>query len=95
MPGKEEKPTCPHCGAILRAFFLPDGTGWEHPTQLACFNDECSYYREGWDYMLQQYNAKVSYRYRLIPGEHGQPAVASPLAVWSETALLDLICDDE
>lgn len=90
MPKKQKKYTCPHCQAELLAFELPDAGGWDQKHHLACFNNDCSYYRRGWEWMLKQYNAKVSYRYRLDP-DSGQ---ASPIAVWSETALVDRIVKD-
>jgi hypothetical protein len=36
---------------------------------------------------MSQYNVKVSYRYRLDPAS----GCASPIAVWSESALVDRI----
>lgn len=91
MPAKQKKYTCPHCEAELQAFVLPEAGGWDQKHHLACFNDDCRYYRRGWDWMLEQYNAKVSYRYRLDP-ESGKD---SPIAVWSETALLDRIVNTD
>jgi hypothetical protein len=70
---------------------MPNETGWEGPYQWACFNNECSYYREGWDWMWEKYRAKVSYRYREVPG----CPKASPLAVWSDTAIVDHIIDPD
>jgi hypothetical protein len=82
---------CPHCGEALKAFELPDNTGWEGTFQLACFNDECPYYQRGWTHMEEHYAVKASYRYRVDPAT----GVASPLAVWSPSALTDRILDDE
>jgi hypothetical protein len=83
--------TCPHCGERLRPFAVPDGGAWNQPVHWACFNDDCSYYREGWHWMWEQYRAKASYRYRVLDpsGEHH-----SPLGVWSPTAIRDLIIED-
>ncbi len=91
MSAKQKKFTCPHCEAELQAFELPEAGGWDQKYHLACFNNDCSYYRRGWDWMLAHYNAKVSYRYRLDP-ESGKD---SPIAVWSETALLDRIINKD
>lgn len=87
MSTKEKKYTCPYCEAELQAFVLPEAGGWDQKYHLACFNNDCPYYLRGWNWMLEHYNAKVSYRYRLDP-ESGRD---SPIAVWSETALLDRI----
>ena len=81
---------CPHCSALLQRITIPEETGWDQPFHWVCFNDDCSYYREGWDWMNEQYEVHASYRYRVIP-ETGK---ASPIAVWSETALKDRIVED-
>jgi hypothetical protein len=81
---------CPHCGEALRRFRLPDNTGWEGEYQLACFNDDCPYYRRGWQHMDEHYAVKASYRYRVDP----TTGYASPLAVWSPAALTDHVLDD-
>jgi hypothetical protein len=97
-PSEEASPvraaslSCPHCGAVLRRFRIPEQSGWQQPFQWACFNNDCPYYREGWEWMWEHYRAKASYRYRLLDPLTGQ---TSPLAVWSETALLERILDDE
>ncbi len=83
---QESRKVCPHCGAALEAFALPQ-TAFDHEYDLACFNDECSYYVRGWTWMEQQYGVKASYRYR-IDAESG---LANPVAVWSPTALRDNI----
>ena len=83
--------SCPHCGSKLRPFAVPDGGGWDERVQWACFNDDCSYYQEGWAWMWEQYRAKASYRYRVVDPETGN---SSPLAVWSPTAIRNLILED-
>lgn len=83
---------CPHCGQHLKRFEIPEQAGWDKAFQWACFNNDCPYYRSGWDWMWEQYKVKASYRYRLIEPETGQ---ASPLAVWSETALFDRIMEND
>jgi hypothetical protein len=92
MSNPRESPSCPHCGGKLKPFELPDNTGWEEMCQWACFNDDCSYYREGWEWMWEEYRVKASYRYRVLDLDTGR---ASPLAVWSDTALRDRIIENE
>jgi hypothetical protein len=84
-------PTCPHCDQPLRAFELPENTGWEGDFHLACFNDSCPYYARGWEHMQAKYAVRASYRYRVDP----TTGAASPLAVWSPDALKDRILDAE
>jgi len=63
----------------------PQLTNWETEWFWVCFNDECFYFKKGWDWMMAQYSSSTSYRYRIDPssGEDG------PLPVWSEDALKD------
>ena len=89
MSDAKEKPVCPHCSMEMKAFTIPIETGWDDPHQWACFNDECSYYKEGWNWMWEKYQAKASYRYRIVPGSKKN----TPLAVWSHTAIRDRIID--
>ena len=88
MPQAKAIIICPHCNQRLQAFEMPEASGWDERVQWACFNNDCPYYREGWDWMWNQYEVKVSYRYRVVDPDSGH---ASPLAVWSDTALLDCI----
>lgn len=81
---------CPHCGGPLDRLELP-ATLFDHDWDLACFNDECPYYVRGWAWMEQQYGVKSSYRYRIDPGN----GFASPIAVWSPTALRSSILPDD
>jgi hypothetical protein len=55
-----EAPTCPHCGHHLKKWLVPDGASWTEEYLFVCFNDDCSYYREGWEWMEQQYSQHAS-----------------------------------
>ncbi len=92
MPSANGALQCPHCGRRLSAMALPDDVQWDEAHHYVCFNDDCSYYQEGWAWMEEQFGAKASYRYRVLDAERG---VAAPLAVWSETAHRDRIIDDD
>jgi hypothetical protein len=85
------KPLCPHCGHPLVPFSLPEASGWDAPFHVACFNDDCPYFRRGWEWMESHFGVKASYRYRLDPAR----GKASPLPVWSAEALRDRILDAE
>ncbi len=92
MSNDPNAPRCPHCDSKLARIGLPDGSGWEGTPHRVCFNDECSYYREGWDWMWEHYRAKASYRFRLLDAEAG---TTSPLPVWSEDAIRDRIIEED
>lgn len=82
------KTTCPHCKATLARFALPEA-GFDHEYDYACFNDDCPYYVRGWTWMFEQFGVKTSYRYRV----DSQSGLASPIPVWSPTALRCRILD--
>lgn len=86
-----QKPTCPHCDEPLSAVDMPIELAWDNPIQNVCFNDSCPYFRKGWAWMLDNYNIKGSYRYRLVDPTTGH---SSPLLVWSKTAIKDHIIDN-
>ena len=92
MTGTKKNLCCPHCGEALRPFEVPEQTNWGREVQWACFNDDCPYYKDGWGWMWEQYSVKASYRYRVTDAQTGN---SSPLAVWSQTAVLDRIINDE
>ena len=85
------KPTCPHCGIEMKKWRTPEYSTWTSDYQWVCFNDECPYFVRGWNWMLEHYQVKASYRHRLDPatGETG------PLPVWSREALRNGIMLDD
>lgn len=87
MSNTEEIHKCAHCGAKLLPWMPPAESSWGENLQYVCFNDDCEYFKNGWDHMWNNYSVKTSYRYRFNPvnGETG------PLPVWSENALKDRI----
>jgi hypothetical protein len=74
---------CRHCGSEMERWFTPPESSWEGIYQYVCFNDECSYYARGWEWMQSHFSRKASYRHRYNPftGDSG------PLPVWSPMAL--------
>ncbi len=86
----EDKTLCPYCGQKMKKWMPPLESSWEHYAQYVCFNNDCKYYQDGWDWMMNKYNQHASYRHRYDPrtGENG------PLPVWSEDAHLAAIIED-
>jgi hypothetical protein len=74
---------CPYCNQEMSEWMPPPESDFQQRIHYVCFNDECRYYKEGWEWMRKQYNQNVSYRFYLNPetGEKG------PLPVWSSSAL--------
>ncbi len=83
--------TCIHCGSSLKKWRVPDDASWDEPFFLVCFNDDCSYYKQGWRWMQERYNQHASYRYALNP----RTRASLPLPVWSESATREMIVNDD
>ena len=82
--------TCPHCGSTLKKWLVPDEATWDEEFFFVCFDDDCSYYKSGWEWMKQQYNQQASYRYALKP-VNGSSLM---IPVWSATATREMIVED-
>jgi len=70
---------------------VPEGSNWSSDYLWVCFNDECSYYAEGWEWMREQYSQNVSYRYAQDPAS----GAATMIPVWSATATRDRIIQSD
>lgn len=83
-------PTCPHCGRSMKKWRVPLASTWADDFFYVCFNDNCPYYVQGWEWIWKEQAARASYRCRL-DSDTGQFV---PLPVWSADALKDDIIDE-
>lgn len=64
----------------------PLESSWGGEIHYICFNDQCTYYTKSWQTLEGQGIEKAGYRCRMDPR-----GACGPIAVWSPTALKDLI----
>lgn len=87
----QSAPTCPHCGAAMKRWKVPDDSTWNEEFHWVCFNDDCPYYVRGWEWMLEKYQHRASYRHRINPNDGS----SGPLPVWSPEAHKSHLLSDE
>lgn len=87
----KEKPACPHCGVPMKKWKVPPDSTWNEEFLWVCFNDECSYYVRGWQWMAEKYAQKASYRHQMNP----TTGKCGPLPCWAPSAHFDYIIDDD
>ena len=83
--------TCPHCGSRLSKWLVPEDATLDDEFFLVCFNDDCSFFKEGWEWMKEQFSQTASYRYTYNPNTGG----SSSIPVWSDSATRDRIVEDD
>jgi hypothetical protein len=79
----QDKTICPHCGTSMKKWRIPPTSTWTTEYQYVCFNDECPYFVQGWQWMMEQMHVSASYRHRYNP----ENDTSGPLPVWSYQAL--------
>ena len=76
------------------SMWQPPQTPWEidyNATLLyVCFNDECTYFVKGWDWMWNTYHRYVSYRHMMDPAS----GETNPIPVSSYESLKDGIIEE-
>jgi hypothetical protein len=82
--------TCPHCGTRLSKWLVPVGASWPEEFFWVCFNNDCSYYKEGWDWMMEQYSQTASYRFAVNPTN----GATLMIPVWSDAATREMIVEE-
>jgi Ogr/Delta-like zinc finger len=87
----EQKTICPHCGSQMKKWKTPTDSTWTCEYHWVCFNDECSYFVNGWKWMNERFEQHASYRHSYNP-ETGQEG---PIPVWSKDALKSGIISEE
>jgi hypothetical protein len=95
MSKNVEAPTCTYCGSPMKKWHTPQvpfggSTTWTSEFLYICFNDECPYFVNGWDWMWNNYHRSVSYRHMFDPGT----GKTSPIPVKSYDSLKEGIIEE-
>jgi hypothetical protein len=85
----QDKTICPYCGMRMKKWRTPSASTWASEYQFVCFNDACSYFVQGWQWMMEQMQVKASYRHCYNPENDS----SGPLPVWSYEALKNEIIE--
>ncbi len=83
------KNVCPHCKQPMSKWASPGESTWGEGTHYVCFNDDCPYYKRGWEWMKDKYNVNASYRHHYNP----ETNASDPIPVWDENALRNKIIE--
>jgi len=83
--------TCSHCGSSLKKWRVPVDATWSEEFFYVCFNDDCSYYKSGWAWMMEHYNQHASYRFAVNP----DTGTTLMIPVWSDSATREMIEEDD
>jgi len=93
---REDPHRCLYCGDALKKWEVPHSPfeidyWYDTDFLYICFNDECPYFKRGWEWMWSQLKRNVSYRhmYNPVTGKTG------PIPVPTYYALKDGIVEEE
>jgi len=71
-------------------WLVPAEASWTEEFFYACFNDECPYYKKGWEHMMENFQQHTSYRFAISP-DTGSSLM---IPVWSDSAAREMIEED-
>jgi hypothetical protein len=82
---------CPYCDEKLKKWTVPQTpfTQWPNEFLYVCFNDECGYFKRGWDVLSGQ-GMQGTYRFMFNPDTGG--CLSAP--VLNQTAMTDGILEE-
>lgn len=63
-------PTCPHCKMEMEQMDSRH-LDWDSPFLWVCFNNNCLFFKKGWDHMMSNFGQLVSYRFMIHPATGG------------------------
>ncbi len=70
----KEAPTCPHCKQPMEQLDARH-LDWGTTFLWVCFNNECGFFKKGWQHMMDNYGQLVSYRYMVTPDTGSQGVI--------------------
>lgn len=70
----KEAPTCPHCNERMEKMDSRH-LDWETTFLWVCYNDQCGFFKRGWQHMMENYGQLVSYRFMITPDNGSQGVI--------------------
>ena len=75
----------------MKKWLVPDEATWDDEFFLVCFNNDCPYYKRGWEWMWSKMKRNMSYRHMYNPVTRR----TGPMPVPTAFALRDGILEDD
>jgi len=81
----KDKTICPYCNLKMSKWTGDAVYSWGGEVLYICFNDDCDYYKRGWDHTFKTIGIKASYRHRFDPNTCQEgPFPVSTAEVWKD-----------